>query len=155
MMRFFLCALLLFPLGLIAQVKVYVGEQKFPNELIFELKNDIVYRVTNPALKSEYLFISGDKVYFRDRKSFTDVKYTLTENGIFKGNSSSSFDQLFTLKDNKMYIGDSNFSSDCLYTLKDGLIYKGDSTSSFDAFMSYEIESEEDLILVAMLIAPY
>ena len=74
---------------------------------------------------------------------------------IFKGNSTSTFEKLFTLRNQQLFIGDSNFSSDCLYTFKDGMIYRGDSTSAFDAFMSYEISKEEDLIFIAMLIAPY
>jgi hypothetical protein len=59
------------------------------------------------------------------------------------------------VKDGKIYQGDSTFSSDCLFTLNNGVIYKGDSSSAFDAIMSYELQTPDDLIKVAMLILPY
>jgi hypothetical protein len=154
-MRYFLFIIFLLPLIVCAQTKIYVGKDKFPNDQIYEIKNNIVYRVNNPASKIEYLFIENGKVYFKDRKFFTEIKYSFTKGSIYKGNSMSTFDQLFELKDGKLYIGNSNFSSDCLFTLKDGIIYKGDSTSTFDAFMSYDLENPDDLILIAMLISPY
>lgn len=154
-MRFLFLFILCIPFSVLTQTKIFVGKDKFPNDQIYEIKNNIVYRVNNPASKVDYLFVENGKVYFKDRKFFTDIKYSYTKGSIFKGNSTSTFDQLFELKDGKLYIGKSNFSSDCLFTLKDGIIYKGDSTSSFDAFMSYDLESPDDLILIAMLIAPY
>lgn len=149
----FLC--FIFPSFLWSQTKVYVGNQKMMNDLVFEFRSNTVYRVNNGISKSEYLFVDSDKVYFRDRKFATDVKYTVKSNVIYKGNSTSTFDVLFTLKDNKLYIGNSTFRTDCLYTFKDGVIYRGDSTSSFDAFMSYELADPNDLIYVAMMVAPY
>jgi hypothetical protein len=103
----------------------------------------------------DILYIDGEKVYLKDRKFFNDVKYTLKNNIIYKGTSTTTFDKLFTLKEGKLYVGDGDFSSQCLYTLKDGKIYKGDSTSTFDLIMCYEGASDEDLIKVAMLITPY
>lgn len=138
-----------------SQTKVYVGKNKFPNDQIYELKNNIVYRLSNSAIRSEYLFIDGEKVYFRDRKSFTDIKYTVKSNVIYKANSTSTFDVLFTLKEGKLYIGNSTFSTDCLFTFKDGVVYRGDSTSTFDAFMTYDLSSTDDLIWIAVMIAPY
>jgi hypothetical protein len=143
------------PLLVLAQTKVYTGQLKSPNELIFEYRSNTVYRVNNAVLKSEYLFVDGEKVYFRDRKFNTDVKYTIKSDVIYKGSSTSTFDVLFTLKDQKLYIGRSTFRTDCLYTFKDGVVYRGDSSSSFDAFMSYELADPADLIYVAMMIAPY
>jgi len=154
-MRLTLLFFLFLPFAVLTQTKVFVGKDKFPNDEIYEIKNNIVYRVNNPASKVEYLFIENGKVYFKDRKSFTDIKYSYSKSAIFKGNSISTFDQLFELKDGKLYVGSSNFSSDCLFTLKDGIIYKGDSTSTFDAFMSYDLVNPDDLILIAMLISPY
>ncbi len=155
MMRYLFCLLLSLPLTVFSQTKVYTGQLKSPNELIFEYRSNTVYRVNNAVMKSEYLFIDGEKVYFRDRKFTTDVKYTIKSDVIYKGSSTSTFDLLFTLKDQKLYIGNSTFRTDCLYTFKDGIIYRGDSTSSFDAFMSYELAEPSDLIYVAMMIAPY
>ena len=154
-MRTLLFFIFLFPIVAFTQTKVYVGKQKFPNDQIYEIKSNIVYRVNNAASKVEYLFIENGKVYFKDRKFFTDIKYSYNNTSIYKGNSTSTFDQLFELKEGKLYIGNSNFSSDCLFTLKDGVIYKGNNTSTFDAIMTYDIESADDLILIAMLIAPY
>lgn len=123
--------------------------------MIYEIENKIAYRINNAASKIDFLYIDGEKVYFKDRKFFTDIKYTIKDNCFFKGNSTGHFDKLFTFKDNKLYFGDSNFATDCLYTFKDGIIYKGDSTSAFDAIMSYEVANATDLIYVAMLILPY
>lgn len=123
--------------------------------MIYQIENNIVYRLSNPSIKVDILYIDGEKVYLKDRKFFNDVKYTIKNNVIYKGTSTTTFDKLFTLKEGKLYLGDGDFSSQCLYTLKDGKIYKGDSTSTFDLIMCYEIESDNDLIKVAMLITPY
>ena len=154
-MRVFCCLVFFLPLFLNAQIKVYTGQMKSPNELIFEYKSNMVYRVSNAVMKSEYLFVDGEKIYFRDRKFNTDVKYTIKSNVIYKGNSTSTFDVLFTLKDQKLYIGNSTFSTNCLYTFKDGIVYRGDSTSSFDALLMYELTDQEELIYLAMMITPY
>lgn len=146
---------LILPEVLFCQIKVYKGDQKFLTDMIYQIENKIVYRYTNPASKVDILYIDGDKVYLKDRKFNTDVKYTIQNNCIYLGTSTSTFDKLFTLKEDKLYIGDSDFQSDCLYTFKDGVIYMGDSTSSFDAIMSYENQTAEELIFVAMLIVPY
>lgn len=101
------------------------------------------------------LFLEGNKIYLNQRKSFTDVKYTIKENAIYKGDSNSSFDVLFTLKDGKVFIGQGRFGETILYTLKDGKIYQGDSTSTFNQIMSYELKSESDLILIVAAILPF
>jgi hypothetical protein len=125
------------------------------SDLVYQIENNIVYRYSNPAIKTDILYIEGDKVYLKDRKFFNDVKYTIAENVIYQGNSRTTFDKLYTLKEGKLYMGDGTFSTQVLYTFSEGKIYKGDSTSSFDVIMSYEVGSEEDLIKVAMLITPY
>lgn len=142
-------------LQLNAQSKVYVGSFPSLNSQIYEILPSKILRVTNAANKSPKLFIQGNLIYFNERRSFTDVMYTFSENQLFKGNSSSSFDVLFTLKDGKLYAGDGRFSQVVLYTFSDGKIYRGDSTSTFDFLMSYELGSDADLILVAAAIAPY
>lgn len=154
-MKILILLSVLLPLFMFGQTKVYVGQLKSPNDQIFEYRSNTVYRINNAVMKSEYLFVDGEKVYFRDRKFTTDIKYTIKSDVIYKGNSTSTFDVLFTLKDQRMYIGRNTFRTDCIYTFKDGVIYRGDSTSSFDAFMSYELADPVDLIYVAMMIAPY
>lgn len=138
-----------------AQTKVYVGQFPSMNTQVYEISSTKIQRVTNAANKSAVLFIQGNLIYFNERKSFTDVMYTFSENQLFKGNSTSSFDVLFTLKDNKLYAGDGRFSQVVLYTFNDGKIYRGDSNSSFDLLMSYELNSPGDMILIAAAIAPY
>lgn len=135
------------------QTKIYVGPQKITSDLIYEIENKIVYRVNNLASKTDFLYIDGDKIYFKDRKYFTDVKYTIQNNCFYKG--SSTFDKLFTFKDDKLYLGEGNFQSDCLFTFKNGVVYRGDSESTFDAFMSYEVQIPSELIYVVMLTLPY
>lgn len=149
----FLCVFFGFQIQ--AQTKVYVGQFPSMNTQIYEISSSKIQRVTNAANKSPILFIQGNLIYFKERRSFTDVMYTFSEDQLFKGNSTSSFDVLFTLKEGKMYAGDGRFSQVVVYTLRDGKIYKGDSTSNFDLIMSYELEDEQDLILVAAAIAPY
>lgn len=142
-------------LQLNAQTKVYVGSFPSMNSQIYEISSNKISRVTNAANKAPILFIQGSLIYFNERKSFTDVMYTYSENQLFKGNSTSSFDALFTLIDGKLYAGDGRFSQVVLFTFSEGKIYRGDSTSTFDLLMSYELNSDTDLILVAAAIAPY
>lgn len=155
MKKFSFLLFLILPCTIFCQTKVYIGDQKFLSDMIYQIENKIVYRYTNPAIRIDVLYMEGDKVYLKDRKFNTDVKYTIQNNCIYLGSSTSTFDKLFTLKDDKLYVGDSSFQSDCLFTFKEGIVYIGDSTSSFDAIMSYEIDNEADLINVAMLIVPY
>lgn len=138
-----------------AQTKVYVGQFPSLNTQIYEIVPSKILRVTNAANKSPILFIQGNLIYFNERRSFMEVMYTFSEDQLFKGNSTSSFDALFTLKEGKLYAGDGRFSQVVVYTFSEGKIYRGDSTSSFDLLMSYELNSPTDLILIAAAIAPY
>jgi hypothetical protein len=133
--------------------KVYLSDRKFSNDLVWERDQQIIYGNTS-AGRVEVLYIKNDVVYLKERMFFTDVKYTISGNKIYRGNSTSTFDVLFTLLDGKLYIGDSRSSMDCLYTFKNGVIYRGDSTSTFDKFMAYDSE-ESMLIWVAVMILPY
>lgn len=155
MKKFLILFALLCTFDAISQVKVYYGENTFLSDLVYQIEGNTVYRYSNPAIKTDILYIDGDKVYLKDRKFFNDVKYTIVGNTIYQGNSTTTFDKLYTLKEGKLFMGDGTFTTQCLYTLMEGKIYKGDSTSSFDVIMSYEISSEEELIKVAMLITPY
>lgn len=155
-MKYFFFLLCLFVgTQLNAQTKVFVGQFPSMNSQIYEISSSKIQRVTNAANKSSILFIQGSQIYFNERRSFTDVMYTFSEDQLFKGNSTSSFDILFTLVDGKMYAGDGKFSQVVLYTFRDGKIYRGDSSSSFDVLMSYELNDPKDLILIAAAIAPY
>ena len=133
--------------------KVYLSSRKFTNDLIWEREEQTIYR-NNSAGRAEVLFIKNDVVYVRERMYFSDAKYTVVGNKIYRGNSTSVFDLLFTLTDGKLYIGDGGSSSDCLYTFSNGVIYRGDSTSTFDKFMAYDSD-ESMLIWVAIMILPY
>lgn len=61
-----------------------------------------------------------------------DIKYTVQNNRIFKGYSSSSFDLVYTLREGKLYIGESHFSDAISYTFNEGRIYIGDSDFALD-----------------------
>ena len=155
MRRFLLLFSILLNFHAFSQIKVYSGENTFLSDLVYQVEGNTVYRYSNPAIKTDILYIEGDKVYLKDRKFFNDIKYTVVGNTIYQGNSTTTFDKLYTLKEGKLYVGDGTFSSHCLYTFQDGKIYQGDSTSSFDIIMSYEIDSPSELIKVAMLVTPY
>lgn len=135
-----------------AQTAVYMDETSFTAEMIYKVENGVVYRYQNRVIRSPYLFIEGNKVYFNSRKFSDDIKYTLGEGVIYRGMSS---EVLFTVESGKVYQGDSTYDSDVLYTFKDGVIYKGNSTSTFDAMMSYTLNEQDDLLLVVMLVLPY
>ncbi len=154
-MKYILIFFLLCSQMLSAQTKVYLGQFPSMNSWIYEINTSQVLKVNNAASKVPILFRQGKQLYYNERRSFTDVKCTVVNNQIFKGNSSSTFDILFTLKDGKLYAGDGNFGQQILYTLEDGKIYMGDSNSTFDLLMTYELASEEDLIVIAAVIAPY
>lgn len=122
---------------------------------MFEIENDKAYRINSISNRIDFLYFEEAKVYLKERKFFTDIKYSISENKIYKGSSNSTFDLLYTIKNNKVYLGSGTFQSDCLFTFKDGVIYRGDSESSFDAFMAYENAKSEDLIYIICLILPY
>lgn len=61
-----------------------------------------------------------------------DVLYTVQEEKIFQGFSSSGFDLAYTYKDGKLYMGESQFSDAISYTFEKGKIYIGDSTYPLD-----------------------
>jgi len=104
MKNFLILLFLVLPRVIFCQTKVYIGDQKFLSDMIYLIENKIVYRYTNPASKTDILYIEGDKVYLKDRKFNTDVKYTIQNNCIYLGSSTSTFDKLFTLKDDKLYL---------------------------------------------------
>ncbi len=137
------------------QSKVYIGEFSSLTSLLYEIHPQQVIRISSVANKTPYLFRQGNRIYFDNRKSFTDVLYTIEDNHIYKGNSNSTFDLLYTLQDGRLYIGDGRFNQTCLFTFNNGKIYKGDSSSSFDVLMCYELDNPEDLIIIAAIIAPY
>ena len=60
------------------------------------------------------------------------VLYTVQENRIYQGFSSSSFDLAYTYREGKLYIGDSYFTDAISYTFDQGKIYQGDSTFPLD-----------------------
>lgn len=151
-MRFFLVLLTLLSFTSFGQ-KVYLSDRKFSSDLIWEREQQTIYR-NGQTGRVEVLYIKNDVVYLKERMFYTDVKYTVSGNKIYRGNSTSVFDLLFTLTDGKLYIGDSGSSMDCLYTFKNGIIYRGDSTSTFDKFMAYDSD-ESMLIWVALMILPY
>lgn len=151
-MRFFLVLLALLSFTSFGQ-KVYLSDRKFSSDLIWEREQQTIYR-NGQTGRVEVLYIKNDVVYLKERMFYTDVKYTVSGNKIYRGNSTSVFDLLFTLTDGKLYIGDSGSSMDCLYTFKNGMIYRGDSTSTFDKFMAYDSD-ESMLIWVALMILPY
>jgi hypothetical protein len=133
--------------------KVFLSDRKFSNDLIWEREQQTIYR-NSPTGRLEVLYIKNDVVYVKERMFFSDAKYTVSENKIYRGASTSGFDVLFTLSEGKLYIGDGRSSRDCLYTFKNGIIYRGDSTSTFDKFMAYECD-ESMVIWVALMIFPY
>lgn len=61
-----------------------------------------------------------------------DIKYTVQNNRIFKGYSSSNFDLVYTCREGKLYIGESFFSDAISYTFNEGRIYIGDSDFALD-----------------------
>ena len=146
-----LCTVLL-SLHVGSQTALYAGDDNFPTSMIYKIENNTVYRYQNPAIRSEYLYVQGNKVYFRERRFSDDVKYTFDSKRIFRGNSG---ELMFTFSDGKIYQGESFFESDVLFTLEDGVIYKGDSKSSFDAVMRYTLNNPSDILLIVMLILPY
>ena len=151
-MRFILVILSLVSLASFGQ-KVYLSDRKFSNDLIWEREQQTIYR-NSPTGRTEVFFIKNDVVYVKERMFFSDAKYTVSGNKIYRGNSTSVFDLLFTLNDGKLYIGDGRSSMECLHTFKNGIIYRGDSTSTFDKFMAYDGD-ESMLIWVALMILPY
>ena len=133
--------------------KVFLSERKFSSDLVWEKEEQTIYH-NGPTGKVDALYIKDNVVYLKERMFYSDVKYTVSGNKIYRGNSTSTFDLLCTLVDGKLYVGDGRSSMDCMYTLKNGIIYKGDSTSTFDKFMAYECD-ESMLIWVVLMILPY
>jgi hypothetical protein len=66
-------------------------------------------------------------------------------------------DQLFRISDNGIYPGNSTTSFDCLYTIEEGKVYRGTSKSSFDVLLSCDKTelTEAELYLLIAAILPY
>jgi hypothetical protein len=133
--------------------KVFLSDRKYSSDLVWEKEEQTIYH-NSPTGRVEVLYIKDNVVYLKERMFYSDVKYTVSENKIYRGNSTSTFDLLCTLVDGKLYKGDGRSTSDCIYTLKNGIIYQGYSTSTFDKFMAYECD-ESMLIWVVLMILPY
>lgn len=133
--------------------RVFLSDRKFSSDLVWEIEEQTIYHFS-PVGRVDALYIKDNVVYLKERMFYSDVKYTVSGNKIYRGNSTSTFDLLCTLVDGKLYKGDGRSSIDCMYTLKNGIIYKGDSTSTFDKFMAYECD-ESMLIWVVLMILPY
>jgi len=133
--------------------KVFLSDRKYSSDLIWEKEEQTIYHI-GPSGRVDALYIKDNVVYLKERMFFSDVKYTVSGNKIYRGNSTSTFNLLCTLVDGKLYVGDSRSSMDCMYTLKNGIVYKGDSTSTFDKVLAYECD-ESMLIWVLVMILPY
>jgi len=132
---------------------VFLSDRKYSSDLIWEKEEQTIYHI-GPSGRVDALYIKDNVVYLKERMFFSDVKYTVSGNKIYRGNSTSTFNLLCTLVDGKLYVGDSRSSMDCMYTLKNGIVYKGDSTSTFDKVLAYECD-ESMLIWVLVMILPY
>ena len=95
----------------LAQTYVYIDDQMMWNQMACHIDNGIVRM--GPDWRG-------------------DIKYTIQNNKIFKGYSSSSFDLAYTCREGKLYIGESSFSDAISYTFNKGRIYIGDSGFALD-----------------------
>ena len=69
------------------------------------------------------------KIYQGKFNSIRDCLMTVTDDAIYKGNSTHAINKLYNLKDGKIYNKLSTTRFGCLYTITDDAIYAGETTS--------------------------
>jgi hypothetical protein len=52
------------------QTRIYKGNSTFMSDQLYEINNEKVYRVQNPANKVDFLYLEQGKVYLKERKFF-------------------------------------------------------------------------------------
>lgn len=139
----------------LSQSKVYSDEFQNVSNLIYEVSATRITKVNSVANKVQLYSIRSNEVYIGQSNSFFDCIYTVSNNQIYKGRSTSTFDLLYTLKDGKLIKGDGNFPNRVIFTFENGKIYFGDSSSIFDLVATYELDRDEDLLLIGMILAPF
>jgi len=97
-----------------------------------------VYEGDNPVFGDVLCNVNDGHILPERKMMWSESIVTVTDEGIYKGFSTSHFDILYTYEDGSLYSGDSNFTSDILYTWEDGVIYRGDSTFPLDKVFSYK-----------------
>lgn len=76
-----------------------------------------------------------------------DVLWTVRQEQIFKGYSSSSFDLQFTVRAGHLIQGDSHFSDAIMYTIEGNTIYIGDSTFPLDLVYTLRPEPRDSQLM--------
>lgn len=108
------CAVAIWAAGInfsLAQTYVYTDDQMIWSQMACHIDNGVVRM--GPDWKG-------------------DIQYTVQNDRIFKGYSSSSFDLAYTYREGKLYIGESYFSDAISYTFNKDRIYIGDSDFALD-----------------------
>lgn len=154
-MRFLLIAILFLSLDTWSQTKVYSDEFQNLSNLVLEISSSKIIKVNSVSNKVQLYTIRNNEVYIGNSNSYFDCAYSISKNQIFKGRSTSTFDVAYTFKDGKLFKGDGGFPNRVIFTFENGKIYSGDSSSVFDLIATYDLDREEDLILVALAMAPY
>jgi hypothetical protein len=151
----YLTLIFLLPFVFFAQSKIYRGDRPNQNNLIYQVSEKKITRMTNILWGKEVLFIRNSEVF--DDSFNSSVRYTLEGNKIYRGQSNSIFDLLYEIENGKVYQISNSSLKKCIYTFDSGRIYIGDSTSLFDCLFAYELDSEllNNEVLLFLAITPY
>ncbi len=145
----------LFPTLFFAQSKIYLGERPNPQDLIYQVSSSKVIRMNSSIWGTDVLFIKGNEVF--DDSFRSNCLYTIEDNKVYKGRSTSTFDVLYELDNGKIYQVSNSSLRRCIYTFSNNQIYVGDSRSTFDCLFNYQVDKtiENNELLLFLAIAPY
>ena len=98
----------------------------------------LVWEGRGDSFSNQILNVNQGYLLPERENMWSDAYYTIVENRIYEGFSSSFFDLKFTVRDGQLFMGDSQFRGDILYTLKNGQIFTGDSDLLMDVLFTFK-----------------
>jgi|TARA_R110000737_G_scaffold350964_1_gene391661 hypothetical protein len=150
-----LIIVLFFPCVIFAQSKIYLGDRPNRNDLIYQITENKITRMSTSLWGTDILTVRNNQVF--DNSFNSNVRYTIEGNKVYRGQSTSVFDLLYEIENGKVYQISNSSLKKVVYTFSDGRIYVGDSTSTFDCLFSYELAYSglRNEILLFLAIAPF
>jgi hypothetical protein len=111
--------------------------------------------MTSSLWGKDVLFIRNDCVF--DDSFESNCRYTIVENRVYLGQSTSIFDLLYEIENGKVYQISNSSVKKCIFTFSNNQIFIGDSSSVFDCLFSFEVDNSvvNNEILLLLAIAPF
>lgn len=137
-----------------AQLKVYLGNQTDPFQLLYQLHNNRISAVENGIFERDLYFLDGERVY-TDRLR-RDLRFTVKKTEVFWGESFANQRLIYRIKGNQVFLQTGSIFEKCVLTVRGNQVFQGDSSSSFDLLFTLSTAQlqPEEICLLAILLGP-